>query len=169
MGPNSSRLQNPHLDDKDRRTSIHCPAGFVCSSLLGPRISSPGAFPMVVSRSLVLGMGKKPTVPEVLALGDYHGKTSKVGTAGLGECSLVSVVVYLVILAVNESMSIRKEGGPRSDRLPGVRMTQTGGRMRRDTEGMMGRLCTLCSQEPDFSSGSGQVGLEWGVGIGTCP
>lgn len=57
---------------------------------------------MVVSRSLVLGMGKKPPVPQVLALGNSHGKTSKVGTAGLGECSLVHVVVYLVILAVSE-------------------------------------------------------------------
>lgn len=56
-------------------------------------------------------MGKKPTEPEVLALGGYHGKTSKVGTAGLGEGSLVSVVVYLVILAVNESMSIKAEEG----------------------------------------------------------
>lgn len=58
-------------------------------------------------------MGKKPPGPEVLALGNSHGKTSKVGTLELGEYSLVSVVVYLVILAVNKSMSIMaEEGGP---------------------------------------------------------
>lgn len=72
---------------------------------------SPVAFPMVVSRSLVLEMGKKPPVPQVLALGDSHGKTSKVGTAELGESSSVSVVVYLVILAVSEPVSIKAEEG----------------------------------------------------------
>lgn len=45
---------------------------------------------------------------------------------------------------------------------PPVRITQTGGRMRQDTVGVMGRLCTLRRQGPDFSPGSGQVGLEWG-------
>lgn len=34
--------------------------------------------------------------------------------------------------------------------------------MRQDTVGVMGRLCTLRKQGPDFSPGSGQVGLEWG-------
>lgn len=87
-------------------------AGFVCSILIGPYIPSPGAFPMVVFWVPGSGMGKKPTEPEVLTLGGYHGKTSKVGTAGLGEDSLVSMVVYLVILAVNESMSIKAEEAP---------------------------------------------------------
>lgn len=142
--------------------SLFCwEADFLCSSLLGPCILSPGAFPMVVSRSLVLGMGKKPPVPQVLALGNSHGKTSKVGTAGLGECSLVRVVVYLVILAVSEPREYKGRGRrPLSDLLPRVRITQTGGRMRRDTVGMMGRLCTLRRQGPDFSPGFGQVGLE---------
>lgn len=130
---------------------------FLCSSLLGPCILSPGAFPMVVSRSLVLGMGKKPPVPQVLALGNSHGKTSKVGTAGLGECSLVRVVVYLVILAVSEPVSIKaEEGGPSVTYSPGVRITQ----MRRDTVGVMSRLCTLRRQGLDFSPCSRQVGLE---------
>lgn len=62
---------------------------------------------------MVLGWGRSPLVPEVLAPGNSHGKTSKVGTLELGEYSLVSVVVYLVILAVNKSMSIMaQEEGP---------------------------------------------------------
>lgn len=116
---------------------------------------------MVVSRSLVLGMGKKPPVPQVLALGNSHGKTSKVGTAGLGECSLVRVVVYLVILAVSEPREYKGRGRrPLSDLLPRGQNNTDGGRMRRDTVGVMGRLCTLRRQGPDFSPGFGQVGLE---------
>lgn len=65
------------------------------------------------SRSVVLIWGRSPLVPEVLVPGNSHGKTSKVGTLELGEYLLVSVVVYLVILAVNKSMSIMaEEGGP---------------------------------------------------------
>lgn len=63
------------------------------------------------SRSVVLGWGRSPLVPEVLAPGNSYGKTSKVGTLELGEYLLVSVVVYLVILAVNKSMSIMAEEG----------------------------------------------------------
>lgn len=83
-------------------------------------------------------MGKKPTEPDVLALGGYHGKTSKVGTAGLGEGSLLSVVVYLVILAVNESVSIKAEEvppPPPQRPTPLVRITQAGCRTRQDTVG----------------------------------
>ena len=61
------------------------------------------------SRSVVLGWGRSPLVPEVLV----PGNSSKVGTLELGEYMLVSVVVYLVIMAVNKSMSIMaEEGGP---------------------------------------------------------
>lgn len=72
--------------------SLSCwETGFVCSSL--PVFHPLGPFQWWF-QSLVLGMGKKPTVPEVLALGDYHGKTSKVGNVGLGECSLASGSVF---------------------------------------------------------------------------
>lgn len=68
-------------------------------------------------------------------------KPQRWGTAGLGEGSLVSVVVYLVILAVNESMSIKAEEAPPPpppQRLtPLVRITQAGCRTRQDTVGTM--------------------------------
>lgn len=46
-GPNSSRLQNPQLDDQDRWTSIHCPAGRLTLSVLhylGPVFHPLGPF-----------------------------------------------------------------------------------------------------------------------------